>query len=288
MSYHDGNYQTVQFHGMPRNAFAFEQETNTVILEQDCWQNSANFAATALGTAHPNYNTMYLVHESPRQPIGAGVVQWTRFYCHIPETRSEYESHALKLPGLGGNEATVIRPIAGNAANANANFVNLNILGHGYAVNDGITIEYHTIQSGTPTLSFTRQVFRTVANVINANYVVVGVVTDFNTVVFHAAWNHGTKRQPRSEKVNSRLQFDYYLPNVTGGITTPNDIPILSPTPILDSVGNEIDTYSDSTSPTQANYLANIVGTEVVVEESILHVWRGTIYERQTRYAEAR
>lgn len=286
--YYDGNYEIAQQHGLPRNSFAFEQEINTIIMEVDYQQRSNNFSALPLGNVHPTLNTMYLIHETPRQPVGGDVVQWTRFYAKIPETRSEYESYGLKVAGLAGNEAIVIRSITGNAANANANFVNLTAVGHGFNVNDGITIEYHCIQSGNPTLSFTRQVFRTVTANINANAFNVKAISDFNTVVFHAAWNHGTRRQPRTEKVNSRVQFDYYLPGVTVGVNSPSDITILAPTKILDSTNNEVDTYSDTTSPNQANYLANIVNTEVVVEESTLHTWKGPIYERQTRYAKAR
>jgi len=287
MAFYDGNYEGVLFDGGPRKSFAFEQEINTIVLEQDCQQLAANYTPETLGNAHPTLANHYLVHEGPRQPMPGGIVQWTRFYAKIPETRNEYESYGMQIPGLAGNEALVIRPITANAANANTSFVDLTAVGHGFANNDGVTIEYHVIQSGTPTISFTRQVYRTVVDASNVNVVVVKAITDFNTVNFHAVWNHGTKRQPRTERVNSRLQFDYYLPGVTVGISSPNDIPILQPDQILDSSGNEVDTYSDSTSPTQDEYLAN-VGTEVIVEESTIRTWRGPIYERQTRYADAR
>jgi hypothetical protein len=288
MTFYDGNYAVAIATGVPRKSFAFEQETNTIIVEQDYQQKEANFAAEALGNVHPSDNTLYLIHESPRQPVGGDIVQWTRFYAKIPEQRSEYESYALKIPGLHGNEALIIRRITANAANSNASLVNLTAAGHGFANGDGITIEYHVIQSGNPTLSFTRQVFRIVEAVTNSNAFVTNTITDFNTVNFHAAWSYGTRRQPRSEKVNSRVQFDYYLPGVTNAVNSAADIPILQPTKILNFAGDEVDIYSDSTSPTQQAYLANTVGTEVVVEESILRIWRGPIYERQTRYAEAR
>jgi len=287
-NYYDGNYAVPVADGLPRVAFPFEQESNTVILEQDYQIKNANYTAEALGNVHPTENTLYLVHESPRIPAGGDIVKWTRFYAKIPEQRSEFESYALKIPGLAGNEALIIRRITANEANANTQQVNLTAAGHGFSNGDGITVEWHTIQSGNPTLSFTRQAFRTVVAVINSNAFVTKAITDFNTVNFHAAWSYGTRRLPRTEKVNSRLQFDYYLPGVTNAVNSPADIPILQPTKILDFAGNEIDTYSDSTDPTQQAYLANTVGNEVVVEESVLRTWRGPIYERQTRYAEAR
>lgn len=287
---YDDDLANAQPFGPPRNSFPFELENNTVMLEQDYWQKAAHFSPVALDTEHPNHNGFYLVHEGPRHPVHADIVQWTRFYTEIPEQRSEYQSAPYTLPELRGNEAAFVKPIQGGAANANAAFTDLQINGHGYSAGEGLSILYYVTQnaSGSNLLFFTRRKFRVVEAVPNANYVVVSAIDETSNATFQSVFSLGSNRKGRTEKVNCRIQFDYYLPGVTANVATPSDIPILSPTRPVDGYGNDVDYYSDSTSPSQANYLANTVGTEVVLEESTLRVWRGNIYERQTPYAVAK
>jgi hypothetical protein len=193
----------------------------------------------------------------------------------------------MKMPGLLGNEFQIKKNI--NSGTTNGSATDMNVTAHGYVAGDGLSIGYYYVEdAGSQLLFYRRDIYRTVDSVIDSNVFKCGLITEPNTVNYLAVFNRGTQREKRTEPVTSRIQFDYYLPGVTPGIASASDIPILQPAKILDGSGNEVGSYGESTSPNQADYLSATVGTEVVIQESVLRRWRGPIYERQTRYAEAR
>lgn len=281
-----GDGATAVRDGVERRYYAVPHDTSTEILEEDFIIEFDEFSATAIGTAHATHSTFYLVEETPRIPVGGSCVRWTKVWAKIPTQRSEYESYAMRIPGLAGNILVVPKAITGSSASAGQH--TLTVVGHGYSVGDGLIINTtYPIPGYSPSFGIAN-VFRKVNTAPTADTFTVNEIVLPGTVTFHTVQNVGTRRASRTEAVNSRLQFDYYLPGVSGGITTPSDITILQPTQIVDSEGNEVDTYSDATTPSQATYLSSTVGTEVVVEESVTRRWQGNIYERITRYAEAR
>lgn len=272
--------------GVECRYFAVPHDTSTEIVEEDFIIKFDEFSATAIGTAHATYTTFYLVEETPRIPIGGSCVRWTKVWAKIPTQRSEYESYAMRIPGLAGNVLVAAKVISGSSLASGEH--TLTVTAHGYSVGDGLIINTtYPIPGYSPSFGIAN-VFREVNSVVDANNFKINEIVAPSTVTFHTAQNVGTRRAARTEAVNSRLQFDYYLPGVSVGITDPDDITILQPTKIIDGEGNEVDTYSDATTPSQSTYLSSTVGTEVVVEESVTRRWRGELYERVTRYAEAR
>ena len=219
------------------------------------------------------------------QPMGGGVVRFTRYFASVPPQWSDYQSFALRVPGLGGNILIVGKNI--ESASASAGEHTLEVTAHGYSVGDGLRIHTTYPIAGTASYGIV-QVFRRVTSVVDVNNFKVIEVVLPGAVTFEMVENVGTRREERTVPVNSRVQHDYYLPGVTTDIDDPSDIPILQPTLIVDGEGNEVNTYSDDTTPSQTTYLGSTVGTEVVVEESNLEVYQGNIYVRRTRYAEAR
>lgn len=285
------NFETPVRINPPRYSFPFPQDPATQRLEVDLrqfyddWAALTDFTETADDHTESGLTDFYFVEETPLRPIGADVVEWTRIYMQIPSQRDEYESYAYRLPGLNGNVLLQWKPISGSSVAAGEH--TLTVTSHGYSAGDILTIDYY-VNDTTNGFTFYRQVSREVNSVDDVNNFKVDEITDFATISFRQVLNRGTVRDVRTEVVNSRLQFDYYLPGVSGGISVPGDITILQPTKILDPEGGEVDSYSEFTNPTQATYLSSTVGTEIVVQESILRRLHGEIYERVTRYAEAR
>jgi hypothetical protein len=93
----------------------------------------------------------------------------------------------------------------------------------------------------------------------------------------------------------SYVTFQYFLP----GVTIPSVTDILNnygktrfmvmdavETPALSGTYafTETDTISATTVPTVAAWLQTLWHTWIVAEDSVLRVWRGNIYELQTRY----
>ena len=90
-------------------------------------------------------------------------------------------------------------------------------------------------------------------------------------------------RDPYTKVVMSKLARAYYLPGVSVGITTVDDITVLTPTQIVDQYGRNTEFLSTLTTPTTSTYEAT-EGTWVVAEPSVVRRWMGNIYERTTRY----
>lgn len=277
----------------PRFSFPFPQDPTTQAVELDYRQLYANWSAgtldstaAAAGESFSGAATFYLVSESPLRPIGAGVVEWTRTYMEIPAQRSEYESYAYRIPGLEGNIESVWQLVT-SSSGAGTGTITITKASHGLSAGDIVYIGYYYTDNGTGG-TFGRLLPREVLTAPTTGTFTIAEIVEDGTVTYQKFVNAGSNRRPRTVVVNSRLQFDYYLPGVTALISVPGDITILQPTKILDPEGNEVESYSDITNPTQATYLSSTVGTEVVVEESILRRMAGNIYERITRYAEAR
>ena len=78
------------------------------VLLQDFMQLRANFAATALNTAHPSagltpdFSAFVLVEEGERRDVGNGLVRWTRKYALAPEAWDYSESYAYTFIGFQG------------------------------------------------------------------------------------------------------------------------------------------------------------------------------------------
>ncbi len=107
----DGTWTAAYAISAPEFSSPIPGVSTAYVLTQDFMQLLANFTPLALNTAHPDYATFYLVSESPRIPMGGGVVKWTRTYAAVPATHDEFEKHAYNFIGavgvFGFNVATV-------------------------------------------------------------------------------------------------------------------------------------------------------------------------------------
>src|SRR5688572_23539309 len=85
-----------------RRFFApFAGDSELYLHEQDFVQLFSKFKPLALNTPDaPKYPVSFLVEETEPQPVGGGVVKWTRRYCRIPARRVDGESFSWQLPGI--------------------------------------------------------------------------------------------------------------------------------------------------------------------------------------------
>lgn len=107
----------------------------------------------------------------------------------------------------------------------------------------------------------------------------------------------GDGRDPRTDTVNSRLAYEYFLIGPGQTYTAAGDIPII-PAQQYTLVGNDnvvinyllaAGVYPDDSTPTKEDYLAMIAaGTELVAEDSRVERWQGNIFQRVTRYVKAK
>lgn len=280
----DGDFTTAAVQGKPRRTYPFRGDTTTFYVESEWMQFFDNYTALALDTAHPSISSCYLVQESPLQDLGGGVALWTRTYSKIPISRVWYESYAYTVPGIIQNPLIVITPIT-SASDSGHQTTIVCTLDPSLVANNRVRIFFPAVDSGGAIVErvFDRLVVSTSGsgpyNVVVD--LVPGLASASNAYIFRVEPN----RRPFSQVVLASIHYDYYLPGVTGGITTVADIPILNPTPIVDQLGDRLDSYADWTTPSLSTYQTSVIAEDsIVAEASELHPWMGNIWERVTRY----
>ncbi len=297
IAYTDGDFTVAKVGGPPLQTQPFRGDNGEYLLSEDWMQTYSSFAALALNTPHAApYASYYLVQETPTQPTDAGIMKWQRIYAQIPADRSDYEAYAARLPGLGPG---------GTVFGANPTVDVVSVTTPSLGVSEITTATPHNLVVGNPfTIFYDNTNFGITERPYNlARFVSSITGAPLTSTVFRCYflnvdlsllphWLYIQKssfgRAPFTQVVNSRLDFKYYLPSVSGGITTPDDIPILTPQVIADQFGFQTDTYTTLTTPSQSSYQAQInAGTWIVAEGSTLRRWQGNIYERTTRYIRA-
>lgn len=97
-----GSYRVAMPVGLPEFSSPIDATTKEYVLRQSFQQYKNDWAATAQGTAHPDYPTFYLVSEGERKDKLGGVVEWERIYAAVPDTFSEWETFAYAFIGNFG------------------------------------------------------------------------------------------------------------------------------------------------------------------------------------------
>lgn len=285
---YDGNFATPLSNGPERVIYPFDGDTISLVRERDYLQLASYWERLPLDTEHPDQPGEYLVHETDPAPQGGGVVHWTRRYAAIPRPRREMESYAYQVPGIEADVAHEWLTITG-VATAGGLHVCTTSVAHTMSPGDGIIVAYWCVDEGVSyDIVYSRQVLRQVLATPDTDEFTVAQIVDVGPPNLTNAVKNYYGREPYTRIVPSYLHYDYWLPGVTLGVTTFDDIPILQAERILDSSGNETDRYSATSSPTAAQYRARVAAGEwIVVEPSIIRRWMGNIYERETRHIRA-
>lgn len=282
----DGDFTTASAISVPLFSAPFEGDNGRYLLEQSFMQDPNYFAPLNLSIPHPSYPLYYLIEEGPMQPSGGGLVTWKRSYMSIPNPRSDYESFAYRLPGLSSGATNPSFVISSMSTTGGVTTITTGSA-HGYSPGDNITIVYQAVIAGALEFPFI-QMYRTAISPTS------GTTISVSGIVFQTNANYTPKyvvkgslgRNPITRVVDSRVDWAYYIPGVSIGIASVNDITILNPVVIQDQWLNQVEIYSLATTPTQTAYVASI-GTWVVAEASTLKRIKGNLYGRSTRYVVA-
>jgi hypothetical protein len=287
--YADGDLTVATPTGKKRITYPFPDDPTSLYYEQDFMQLFDNYDTLALDTpefiAFGSINAaVYLTGESPLQDMGGGVAKWTRTYSVIPNSRQEYSNLSWTRPGLSeGNLYPFVNIIS--ASNSGATTAITTDAAHGMSPGDYCLIIYTvTLSNGT---QITRQVGRSAISAAGSS-LTVSIILDQSTPYYLTVRRVDQSRDARSITVPCVIQYDYALPGVTAQVSAPSDFSIFYPPMVLDSGGKETETYAPDSSPTRADYLAQVAaGTLIVAEPSVVRPWRGNILERATKYVKA-
>ena len=283
---YDGDFTLPKANGQRLLTYPFDGDNNSFYFTQTFMQRFDHFEALPLDTPDTEFLDAFLVKETPLLDLGAGIAQWSRIYARIPSARQEMESYAYIVPGITAEEVVVARFID-SATNIGNQTRITTTSSHSINVDDIIVIVYFA-QDPFSGLSFRRQVSRVVLAVPAADVVDVDIIRDVGTITWDSLFPYLFGREPFTRVVPSYITFDYFLPGVSAGVDTFNDIEIFQPTIIIDNTGNVTDSYSDTSVPSVDDYRASVAAREsIVAEPSIVRRWMGNIYERSTRYVTA-
>lgn len=267
-------------------------------FEQDYMQFWQNFEPLPLDTLYvPSVSgssadlalPCYLVQESSPQDMGGGdLCKFTRTYAAIPDSREEYESHPYTFAGLETGTLGPLKYISGTPTSASSVTTITTTTSHGISVGDNVIIRFTTqLPTGE---QYGAQIFRTALTGTTGSTLKVAVIINQNPVVLWiSAQSADIGRSTFTESVGSTLVHEYFLPGVSPGVTKASDVQILNTPVIVDSDGTRTDTYTSTTAPTKAEYIADVkAGTMLVAEDSVIRPWMGNIYTRTTRYVRAK
>ena len=290
----DGDFSIAEQEGPTRFSNAFDGVNDKTFCEDDWKQFSEDYTPLALDTEHPVYSGYYLIEETPHSDVGCGVVKWTRRYAKIPDSRTEYEQFSWIRPGLTGGGIYVQYEAINADVVVTGDEVEIPFTeAHDLQIGDFVLVFYtaFVVRSGIPdpTVSFSIQIYREVLdiNATEASSVTVQIPSHQDPI-YLAVRKASTGREPETLNVDSRLVFDYYLPGVSVGITTPEDIETIAAYEIIDGNGQTTNTFDLDSTPGQIDYLDDVDNeVYIVAEQSVKRRVFGNIWERTTRYVKA-
>lgn len=295
----DGDFVTATPTGRARilRPFAAEGDNETRVVEVDYVQQALYFEPSFLNYTlylhdlpeyreRGNFPNAYLVDESAQNPIGSTLVQFTRTFAEIPKRRVQFESYAWRRPGAEGGSFGARKTISGTPVQIGSTTRITTTTTHGLIVGDAVLIQLYATSSDGRSVTLSLKSFVTVENSTTVFTIPVFVDSeDWPNQTWQYVTEIGMQREAETVEVSSFVELDYWLPGVTANCATFADIPIIPRDVIIDSSGGEVDTLSDTTTPTQGEYLVNVASKKTrVVVASIIRRWKGNIYERATRY----
>lgn len=98
----DGDWTLAKAVGNPIFSAPIPGVSTQYVFIQAYVQNFADFAPMIMGQESADYPGYYLVEESPREDLQAGVVRWNRKFCAVPEQHIEAETTAYNFIGFFG------------------------------------------------------------------------------------------------------------------------------------------------------------------------------------------
>lgn len=288
--FYDGDFTEASPVSVKRKTYPFEGDTDSFYFEQDFVQTFEDFERLPLDVADDEIENAYLVDETPLQELGIGIGRWTRTYSTIPNSRIEQESFAYEVPGILPDPIVFVHVISSGVQPFASPYTRITIGTPNFdiAVGDLVIINY-TVVTTSPSTVFQRSITRQVRAINSgAGTFDVDLISDIEDPIYNVTYRFNNARGGMTRTVPSFVHYDYYLPGVSAGITTPADIPIIQAASIVDQNGDKTDKYSTLTTPTLAAYrLAVAAGTLIVAEASVVKRWKGNIYERVTRYVKS-
>lgn len=258
---------------------------------------AATYTDLALDTADDVFTNYYFVQQGPLENLDGGQVAYERIWANIPNIRDEYETTTYEYPAVQITATPTALDITAMPA---TNIITVPT--HSFTVGQriGVSVTYQVDSGALFGSGFTSR-YTVLITAISGNDITVAlnlIYTDPNTGSPYAftfrsgqvisAFTAG-RDNPQVIETQAVVRHEYFLPGVTGGISSPSDIPLEERfSVLLGSTGVEVNSVSALTSPNTTRYRDMVINKELLVDSSTVRPWTGNIYEKITRFVIAR
>ena len=262
----------------------------------DNMSSAANAGVIDLPSGWADSNA-YFVGDTGHAPIGGGMVSFVRTFANIPQSATIASGSAfVTFPGI---EATVVPAaaiaVSSVAMTSGTRGVTLTTgTAHGLSAGDRIYLSMdYTVGTDNFIHHIAGQFFIIDALTTTTFRVDIGHYWDSQvTLTLNDALLRqvNVTRPPSSINASTETRYDYILPGVTPGISSPLDIEI-SPSfyAISSTNGEPVDTLTQTTTvPTYLAYNDMVKDGNNIVIESSLAEWAGNILVQKTKTCKAR
>jgi hypothetical protein len=254
----------------------------------------ASFSAPAFDSVDAEFANAYCTGVKDRDHRDGEIMKYEVEFATIPASRSEdVEGTSARFPGFGVvATASAAQGVSGFVPAFNHQSAILHVPAHGYTAQT--VLGYHLVLAvGGREFSLQGHtlVTQSSVNMLTTNIALsipIGTPVSFLAGTVRNYSVAFPQRAALTVPVKVRARYDYFLAGVSSHIASPLDIPCPDQFRIFDSAGNETETLSTTTHPTQAQYEAMVVGRqEILIGVQPPTRWRGNIFERVLRFVRA-
>lgn len=301
--YTSGDFTSARANGESSIEYPFIElgDNTTKVYHLVCEVNEADYAPIALDTTMASASNAdvielpftadaaaYHVGDFNKTKIDGGLTRFDRQFANIPQPSVDPAgSEIFTFPGLPST-AGVGSAIIINTVSLSSGVVTLN-LASAHGMTGGDSFSYYFVITYTlygRTYSSHRSgntvcVTGTSGSTIKAYFYIPSGFTFFNGYIYPFA---SRGRNQVSRKSSTQLEYDYFLPGVSGGISSSQDI--LLPQkfePYLYTAGNTIDALNSGTTPTDAEYNQIVDSDGFLTLDSGIDRWKGNILRRTVK-----
>ena len=254
----------------------------------------------------------YFVGDTNHQ-ASSGMISFTRTFANIPQSMTiPSGAQFVTFPGISGTYSPgsrkVISGLSMTAGLPGITFTTQTSHGLTSESNVNINASYtvgtdpfvHQVNGNFSVIEYTGDTFRIDVGHYWPEQVTLNYIT---TQVGATGYGYGSCyampliRTPISKNVSTETRYDYILPGVTPGISSPIDINIPSPFGVVDVLtGSQTDTAKPTfagppatkTIPTSFEYQNLVSYQKNIIVESSLQVWAGNILVQTTKTCKAK
>ena len=296
--------------------FLEDGDTSTKVYNMVCTQRASDYdaaqialddtmsSAASAGVIDLPFaadSSAYFVGDTGHDPIGGGMLQFTRTFSNIPETTTTPSGSAIvTFPGVF-NTRTVgsLKVITGLSMSTGTRGVIITTgTNHGLVANNNIDLTLSYRVGSDPFTHSIRGDFR-VLSTVGLDAIIVDIGHYWGGQV-NLALDSGRlvlgnlSRESVSKNVSTSTRYDYILPGVTPGISSGLDINMPPAFSVIARISGESTSKTSNgglvgvTMPTATEYLDMIENDKNIVIESSLSEWAGNILVMKTKTCKAR